>query len=1236
MIYQLPNFRKLSGLILLMILGYGCSKKSSKLVWHSGNGYRWATVSHNTSGVGFKKLNADQTGINFINHLSKDDITKNRYYLNGSGVAAGDVNGDDRVDLYFTQLDGPNHLYRNLGGYHFKDITDSAGVALKGYHSTGATFADVDGDGDLDLLVTTLAQGDFLFKNDGKGHFTRDNNSGLEGKKGSMTMTLSDIDGDGDLDLYIANYKEKSVRDLYKPGQLSWDKTTIKYGNKYQLISPFDKYYKIIQTPNGPTRREIGEKDELYINNGKGHFTKVKDLRNRFLNENGLPEGLNPDWGLSARFQDLNGDGLPDLYVCNDYWTPDRIWMNQGNGIFKAINKRAIRNLSFSSMSVDFSDVNRDGKMDIFVTGMLNPSHKIRMRHFANYPPLMPGIGDIDSQPQYVGNTLFMQRKDDTYSELAEYSGLKSTGWSWATNFLDVDLDGYEDLIINNGNLYDELDMDTQEYLGQLSRNMKGGIKGYILKYPSLKLSNIIFRNNHNLTFSDSSSAWGVHEKDVSNGMALADLNNDGVLDIIDNRLNEKAAVYENIASAARIAVRLKGRMPNTQGIGAEIKLIGKPVDQTKQITAGGSYLSGNQAEAVFAAGKGNTNHKLIVTWPGGEKSVIDSVKADRIYEIEQPVITSVHAKTVARLKNKPHYIFQNISHRIDNIHHEDPYDDFKIQPLLPLKLSQLGPGVAWIDYNNDGYDDLITGSGRGGRLSIYKNNHDGYFTKKILPPITKVAPADETAIIGWQTKDGTRLIVGSSNYELVKPGMPSAYQYLIHAGKVTETGKIRGIPSSTGTLAAADYDEDGDLDLFVGGRVMRGKYPQNATSRLFHNDDGHFVIDKKNSKLLQNIGLATQAVFTDYNQDGWPDLLISTAWGTLKLFKNNHGIFKNVTNIAGLSAYEGWWNGIATGDFNNDGYPDIVATNWGVNNSYYRHNVPQHPVKIFYNHYKNDSRNKILEAYYDTTFDAYVPKRRLYKIYKSIPSITRYVKSYKQFSNSTLREIIGTDLTYMPQKEINTLQSMVFINNGKGKYEAHPLPVNAQLTVSFYAGVADFNNDGNEDIFLSQNFFDLPKLTRRQDAGRGLWLEGDGKGNFKAVPGSVTGIKIYGEQRGAALGDFNHDGKIDLAVSQNGAATRLYLNTAKMRGISVHLIGPDNNRDAVGSGIRLVYKNEKKGPLSEIQAGSGYWSQNSYTQIMGLNKTAQLKGIEVTWFNGTKELVKAQKNKWTYVIRYQ
>ncbi|HYW33970.1 MAG TPA: FG-GAP-like repeat-containing protein, partial [Balneolaceae bacterium] len=441
----------------------------------------------------------------------------------------------------------------------------------------------------------------------------------------------------------------------------------------------------------------------------------------------------------------------------------------------------------------------------------------------------------------------------------------------------------------------------------------------------------------------------------------------------------------------------------------------------------------------------------------------------------------------------------------------------------------------------------------------------------------------------------------------------------------------IPGIYSTTGPLAAADYDHNGNVDLFVGGRFIPTQYPENARSRLFKNKNGHFYLDKKNSNELKSIGLVTGAVFTDYNGDGWPDLLISTAWGSLKLFKNDHGHFVNVTKKVGLAKYKGWWNGVATGDFNNDGRPDIVATNWGQNSSY----QPEagHPLKMYYADFNNDRRMDMIESYYDPKMKAYVPRRQL-NAYSSVSkSFFGDITSNKKFAHASIKKLLGPYFKQTHTKEINTMQSMVFINKGGDHFVAHPLPRAAQLSVAFDASVGDYNNDGNEDIFLSQNFFDMPSHIPRQDAGRGLWLEGDGHGHFTAVPGQKSGVKVYGEQRGAALGDFNRDGRVDLVVSQNGKRTKLYQNQTPRRGYRIRLVGRSGNRDAIGASMRLVYKNGTKGPRREIQAGSGYWSQNSPVQVMGYPAARKPVAILIRWPGGNKQKVPIKSDKWNYTI---
>ncbi|HZD05168.1 MAG TPA: VCBS repeat-containing protein, partial [Longimicrobiales bacterium] len=417
-------------------------------------GYRWAEVSPGRlGGTGFELRGPSRTGVTFENRLGEEAIAADRNTMNGSGVAAGDVDGDGRADLYFAGLEGPDRLYRNLGGLHFEDVTASAGIVSEGRYSTGVVLADVDGDRDLDLLVASLHQGVSLQANDGAGVFTpvADAGFGSTAHKGTTTLALADIDQDGDLDLYVTNYRERNVNDLMEAGELTWEKTVegeYRPGSReYALRPPFDEYYTIVEREGlVPERREVGEPDQLFLNDGRGRFREVEEPGTRFLDAEGSPEGPGRGWGLSARFQDVNADGLPDLWVCNDFWTPDRLWLNQGGGVFREAAPFAIRSLSFSSMAVDFSDIDRDGSVDILVTEMLARDHESRLRQYVPEGP-WPDIRLLsDARPQYNRNSLYVGRGDGTWAETSWYSGLEASGWSWGTRFLDVDLDGYEDV----------------------------------------------------------------------------------------------------------------------------------------------------------------------------------------------------------------------------------------------------------------------------------------------------------------------------------------------------------------------------------------------------------------------------------------------------------------------------------------------------------------------------------------------------------------------------------------------------------------------------------------------------------------------------------------------------------------------------------------------------------------------------------------------------------------------
>lgn len=1228
------------------ILISGCST-SYETEWIQKEGYRQAELKPGFFGkTGFRQLSSSKTNIRFRNDVRQELKQENRHYLNGSGVSVADVDGDGLVDIYFARIDGPNKLYKNMGGFKFEDITRKAfgtEIAHEDSNSTGVVFADVNGSGSPDLLITSLSGGNVLYINDGNGRFSLKKDSGLGESRGAHTMALADINGDGLPDLYITNYKVRTARDLFSASELSMENTVEVHDEVLQVVPEFREFFTIIETAEGPFRNEKGEPDELYINRGEGRFKRVTP-EHYFFDEDGNPVGLAPDWGLTATFRDVNGDGFPDLYVANDFWTPDRFWINRGDGTFKAIDRHAIRNSSFSSMGVDFSDINRDGHLDFVVTEMLSREHSRRLRQSSEFLP------EFEGRTLHNRNSVYLNRgdspkehSDPSFAQIAYYSGLEASEWSWATAFSDVDLDGYEDLIVATGFTNDYQDMDTQIAMHDADMvNARGG--GDILKYPLLKVPNKIFRNNgdasaggQGLRFTDVSREWGFDAEDISMGMALADLDNDGDPDLIFNRLDEEAAVYENRSNKPRITVRLKGVPPNTGSIGAKVELKGGSVSQSKEITAGGNYLSGSQPQVVFAAEEENADHSITVTWPDGSKSTVSSVSANRIVEIEQAVIEAAQPQRETDLTKQSPPVFKDLSEDLNHFHHENSYDDFRFSPLLPLKLSSSGPGLAWMDLDRDGNDEMLITSGKDGNTAIFaiensgeNNSGEMNFQSVNMEPLTSVSPGDQPSVVSWAEQEVTRVIVGSANYEQGNPNVPSAFVYTVEGDPSAFSNpseliqQIPGVLSTTGPIAAADYTGDGLVDLFVGGRHKPGQYPVDADSRLFRNVEGVFELDETGSKLLEEIGLVTDALFADLTGNNRQDLLLSTEWGTLKLFENRESGFREITDQIGFGGYKGWWNGIAVGDFTGNGLPDIVALNIGLNSAYQIRNG--HPLRMYYEDFNWDRRLDILDTYFSEEKKGYVPRRKLHD-FESVPTILSNVQTHGQFADASVEKIFGQSFTEVPFKEINTLEHLLFINTGDG-FEVKPLPPEAQFSAGFYAGVGDFDNDGNEDLFIGQNFFGFPKNTPRLDAGQGMVLKGDGSGNFVPLKGSESGIMIYGEQRGAAIGDFNRDGKADLVVSQNNGQTKLFENQVEKKGVRIRLSGTPSNRSAVGSSFRIVYKSGNKGPARFIQAGGGYGSQNSYVQVMGVAENKLPIAIEVTWPDGSVETVDIAENQ--------
>ena len=1156
------------------------------------------------AGVGFRQHPGSDTGILFTNVLTDVKLMVNQNLMNGSGLAVGDYDGDGLCDIYFTNLNEGNALYRNLGGWKFRDVTTEAGVDMVGMNATGATFADTDGDGDLDLLVNTMGSPNVHYQNNGNGTFTpRRDYPGMANKMGSTSMALGDVDGDGDLDLYVTNF---GVQSIIRSGGL----IKVTYRNGQPVVR--GRYADRIKIIDGKMY-ELGEEDYFYLNNGTGGFKPQSFSGGRFRDETGKRFRSAPlDQGLCVSFRDLNGDSAPDIYICNDAFTPDRFYLNDGKGNFTEIDPLKFRKTPFFSMGADFADIDRDGDDDFIVVDMLSRRHVERMTQRGSMPPRPTMIGSFVVRDQVRRNNFYLNRGDGSFAEVANFSNVAASGWSWSPIFIDVDLDGWEDLLVTNGFQYDVDDQDAEEAVTKMNLTTLTEQRRAVLEYPPLDSPNYAFRNLRNLRFEENGTDWGFDNTAVSNGMALGDMDNDGDLDVVISTSNSQALVYENIGVAPRIAIRLKGKAPNTFGVGARITLEGGPVTQTQEMMAGGRYMSGDGYMRVFAATPGR-DHTAIIDWRDGKRTRVTGLQANHAYILSADGNAIPVDNEDSDVNSEPDQLFTDVSGALNHTHREVVFDDFARQPLLPRKMSQAGPAIAVGDFDGNGSQDIAIGASRGHQTSVaYSSVSADNSVSFDTDEIGDVLADDTLGLIGVREsadQTGDSLYIATSEYETLggktimkwEPSGAATVPFVLESG-------------SGGTLAATDLDGDGDIDFISGGALTGASYPQCSPLTIHLNEQGKYSTIR-----VPTEGVIRGITTADLDSDGFPEIIAAHEWGRLEIFSNSHqsGTFENVSVRWGTDRMTGLWHSVLATDVNNDGLIDLVAGNWGLNDHYSSEGMK--PMHLYFTSTPQGGGIPIVEAYTEPADGRLLPYRDRMMTSRIFPEIVRTVASHRAYGESTVDQIYQSRWNSFKKLTAVELRSSVFLNTGES-FEVKPLPAPAQFTPVFGIVAEDWNGDGNVDLFLAQNFFqqheDAPKL----EAGRGLLLKGLGDGDFSEVPAKISGIEIHGEQRGAASGDFNNDGRPDLVVSQNASTTRLFLNSNSISkpGRPLYLTGPAGNPDALGASVITVWDSGAS-RVFPIGTGGGYYS-HSGTQVHPIiSNVAGIRQISVVWPGGRR-----------------
>jgi hypothetical protein len=1107
----------------------------------------FSIIACNKTGPRFQVIKSSHSGIHFINRIVENDSVNqldNGNIYNGGGVGIGDFNSDGLPDIFFTGNMVACKLYLNKGDFRFKDVTEESNTGGEGKWCRGVAVIDINNDGRPDIYISATISNNpdkrknILYINQGP-----DNNNvphfidmaseyGLDDNSHTTQATFFDYDNDGDIDIYLTVNEINDRNSPYIFHPVLKDGTNSSTGRLYRN----DRNISL----NHPVFTDVSKQAGIQT------------------------EG----YGNQASIVDVNMDGWKDIYISNDYMSNDLLWINNKNGTFSDEIRSCFKHTSNSAMGNDVGDINNDGLMD-FITLDMNPEDNYRKKMM-----LLPASYQFYQNTerygygyQYTRNTLQLNDglKDSTgvpvFSEIAYFAGIEGTDWSWTPLLADFDNDGYKDLFIANGFPRDITDHDFGMY--RMNAWQTASKSDILKQVPEVKLHNYLFRNNGDLTFTDKSRKWGLSSPTFSNGAAYADLDNDGDLDLVVNNINDEALLYrnndreQNPETSHFLELELHGDSLNINGLGAIVKIYyDKGIQQAWENSPFRGYLSTVDWRAHFGLGNVTLIDSMVVCWQNGKTDRMKNIKADQLLELN--ILSATNTSLPIHKITDATSLFKDVTDavKINYVDTETDFVDFNIQKLLPHKFSEYGPCMAAGDIDGNGLDDIIIGGSSNHCAQLFFQKNDGTFVQKPLLNADNLSSKswDDMGMVLFDADgDGdSDLYITSGGYENA-PGT-SAYMdhFYVNDGKGNFTENNDALPlnlTSKGCVKTADFDRDGDPDLFISGRVNPWNYPKPVSSFIYRNDskNGKIIftdITEDAAPDLLKIGMVSDALFTDFNKDGWPDLVLAGEWMPVTMLVNEKGKFKDITATTGIGSQTGWWTSIAEGDFDNDGDIDYIVGNLGLN-SYYRANK-RYPVSVYAGDFDNNGSYDAFPALYlfasqeDTTRKNF-PAQGRDDIVKEMIQMRSKFQNYKSFARATIDQLFSAKQLEKAQiLKATEFSSSYCRNDGNNKFSLIALPAQAQFSILDGMVVDDFNGDGNPDVLINTNDFGTEVLTGRYDALNGLILLGRGHGEFSPLGISESGIFIPGN--GKALVKLKGPkGEYLVAAAQNRGPLKVF-----------------------------------------------------------------------------------------------